>query len=98
MMACETKYIKYRDSFLGDIFRWLQFLASPIYWIIISTISELIYDITIAPVYFWKLCWHLDGRYIWKILSNSDRGAVQHKTLINSDGMESKRTRNMARP
>ena len=45
----------------------------------------MIYDITIVLIYFWKLCWHLKGRSIWKILSNPKGGPGWYETKIKTD-------------
>ena len=45
----------------------------------------MIYDIAIAPIYFWKLCWHPKGRSIWQILSDPKGGPGRYETKIKPD-------------
>ena len=70
----------------------------PLYQILLTICTELIYDVTIAPIYFWKLCWHPKGRSIWQILNNPEGGAVRIENTVNPNGTEYERTRHRARP
>ena len=98
MMKCDMTYVAYRDSLLKHILTWTNYLISPLYQLMLTICTDLIYDVAIAPIYFWKLCWHTKGRSIWKTLSNPEGGAVRIETTVNPDGTEYKRTRQRARP
>ena len=69
----------------------------PLYQILLTICTELIYDVTISPIYFWKLRWHPKGRSIWKILNDPEGGAVLIETTVNPDGIESEITIHRAR-
>ena len=73
-MKCGTIYVTTRDAFFWDILIWSHYLIVPLYRILIIICCELIYDITIAPICFWKLCWHPKELSIWKIISDSKGG------------------------
>ena len=98
MTKCDMTYFAFRNSFFNKILTWTRYLIMPLYQLLLTICTELIYDVTIAPIYFWKLCWHPKGRSMWQILSNSEGGAVCIETTINPGGTESERTRHRARP
>ena len=98
MTKCDMTYIAFRNFFFNEILTWNHFLISPLYQLLLTIFTELIYDVTIAPIYFWKLCWHPKGRSIWQILSYPEGGAVCIESTVNPDGTESERTRHRARP
>ena len=82
---CDTIYVTTRDAFFWDILTWSHYLIAPLYRILIIICWDLIYDIAISPIYFWKLCWHPKGRLIWKILSDPKGGPGGYETNINPD-------------
>ena len=98
MMKCDMTYVAYRDSFCKDILTWTHYLILPLYQLLLTIWTEQIYDVAIAPIYFWKLCWHPKGKSIWQILSDTGGEDVRIETTVNSDGKESKMTRQRARP
>ena len=77
---------------------WTHYLISPLYRLLLTICTELIYDVTIAPIYFWRLFWHPKGRSIWQILIDPEGGAVRIETTVNPDSTESERTRHRAIP
>ena len=85
-MKCDMIYVTKIDAFFWDILTWSHYLNAPLYCILIMIFCKLIYDITISPIYFWKLCWHPKGRYIWKILSDHEGGPGRYETKIKLDG------------
>ena len=95
---CDMIYIDFRNSFFNEIFKWNHYLITPLYQLLLTICTELIYDVTIAPIYLWKLCWHPKGRSIWQILNDPEGGAVRIETTVNPDGTESEKTRHIARP
>ena len=97
-MKCEATYLFYRDSTFYEILRWIQFLIFPIFQLLTKICWELIYDITIAPIYFWKLCWNPKGRSIWQMLCDPDGGEVRLENTIKQDDTKSTRIRYRARP
>ena len=64
---------------------WSHYLIAPFYRILIIICCELIYYITLAPIYFWKQFCHPKGRSIWKILSDPKGGPGRYETKIKSD-------------
>ena len=70
----------------------------PSYQLLLTVGTKLIYDVTIAPIYSWKVCWHPKGISICQIVSDPEGWAVRIETTINPDGTESERTRHRARP
>ena len=90
MMTCDMTYVAYQDSFFKDILTWTHYLISPLYQLLLTICTKLIYDIAIAPIYVWNLCWHPKGRFIWQILSNPEGEAVRIETTVNSYGTEYK--------
>ena len=98
MMKCDMTYVNYGDSFFKDILMWTHYLILPLYQLLLTICTELIYDVTIAPIYFWKICWHPKVRSIWQIFGDPEGGAVRIDTTVNTDGTESERTRHIARP
>ena len=72
MAKCDMIYIAFRNSFFNDILTWTHYLIMPLYQLLLTIFTELVYDVTIAPIYFWKLCWHPKGRSICKILNNPE--------------------------
>ena len=98
MTKCDMTYVAYQNSFFNEILRWTNYLISPLYQLLITICTELIYDVTIALIYFWKLCWHPKGRSIWQILSDPEGGSIRIETTVNPDGTEYERTRHRARP
>ena len=98
MTKCDMTYVAFRNSFFNQILTWTHYLIMPLYQLLLKIGTELIYDVTIAPIYFCNLCWHPKGRSIWQILSDPEGGAVRIVTTVNSDGTESERTRHRARP
>ena len=98
MTKCDMTYVAFRNSFFNEILTWTHYLIMPLYQLLLTIFTELIYYVTIAPIYFWKLCWNPKGRSIWKILSNPEGGAVRIETTVNTDGTEYERTRHRASP
>ena len=83
---CDTIYVTTRDAFFWGILTWSHYLIAPLYRILIIICFEMIYDIAIAPTYFWKLCWHPKGRLIWQIISDPKGGPGQWESKIKPDG------------
>ena len=81
----DTIYFTTRDTFFWDTLTWSHYLIAPLYRILIIIWCELIYDITIAPIYFWKLWWYPNGRSIWQILSDPKGGPGRYETKIKPD-------------
>ena len=73
-------------------------MITPLYQLLLTIYTELIYDVTIAPIYFWKLCWHPKCISIWQILNDPEGGDVRIETTVNTDGTKYERTRHRARP
>ena len=84
-MKCDTIYVTKRDASFWYILTWSHYLISPRYRILIIICCELISDITIAHIYFWKLCWNPKGRPIWKILSDPKGDPGRYDTRIKPD-------------
>ena len=97
MTKCAMIYIAFRNSLFNEILTWNHYLIMPLYQLLLNFFTELIYDVTLALIYFWKLCWHPKGRSIWKILNDPEGGAVRIETTVNPDGTKSERTRHRAR-
>ena len=98
MTKFDMIYVAYQDSFSNNILMWTHYLISPLYQLLLTICTELIYDVMIALIYFWKLYSHPKGRSIWQILSNPEGGAVHIQTTVNPDVTESERTRHRERP
>ena len=75
MTTCDSYYSTTRDTICWDFLAWSRYLLylfqSP-FRLLVTICTELIYDITIAPIYFWNLCWHPKGRSIWQMLCYPD--------------------------
>ena len=84
-MKCDTIYVTTIDALFWDILTWIHYLILPLYRILIIIFFEIIYYITISPIFFWKLLWNPKGRSIWKILKYPKGGPGQYKTRINPD-------------
>ena len=82
---CDTINITTRDAFFGDILTWNHYLIAPLYCILVMPFCELIYDITMANICFWKLCWHPKRQSIWQILSDPKGHPGRYETKINPD-------------
>ena len=74
MTKCDMTYVAYRNSFFNEILTWTHYLISTLYQLLLTICTKLIYDVTIAPVYFWKLCWNPKDRSICKILRDPEGG------------------------
>ena len=98
MMKCDMTYVKYRDKIFKDILMWMHYLVSPLVRLLIMTCSELIYNITLAPIYFWKLCWHPKGRSIWKMLSDPEGESIHFEYTLQPDGTKIEKARYRSRP
>ena len=86
MTKCDMTYVDFRNSFFNEILTWTHYLIMPLYQLLLTICTDLIYYVTIDPIYFWKLCWNTEGRSIWKILSDPEGGAVRIDTTVNPDG------------
>ena len=84
-MKFDMIYVTTIYTFFWEILTWSHYLIAPLYSILIMICCELIYYITIAPLYFWNLFWHPKGRSIWKILSDHEVGPGLYDTRINPD-------------
>ena len=85
---CDTIYVTTRDAFFWYILTWSYYFIAPLYRILIIICFEMIYDIAIAPIYFWKLCWHPKRRLIWKIISDPKGGPGQCESKIKPDDIK----------
>ena len=68
------------DHYLGDIqsslfwevITWFFFLVTFNIDFLLNVAHEIIYAFTAPPIYFWKLCWHPQGRSILDMLKSPD--------------------------
>ena len=66
-----AKYAEWiHDDLQRELLDWLSYLSWPIIGLLITFGAELIWLFTAPPIYFWKLCWHPDGRSILQMLQN----------------------------
>ena len=84
-MECDMIYVTTKDASFWDILTWSHYLIVPLYRILVMIFCEIIYYITIAPIYFWKLFWNPKGRLIWQILSDPEGVPGQYETKIKPD-------------
>ena len=82
---CDMIYVTTRDAFFWDILTWSHYLIAPLYRILIIICCELIYDIAIDPIYFWKLFWNPKVRLIWQKIRYPKGGFGRYETKIKPD-------------
>ena len=51
MTKCDMTYVAYQNSFFKEILTWTHYLISPLDQILLTICTELISDVTIAPIY-----------------------------------------------
>ena len=98
-MAKSTFYLAIRgaeyaewihDDLQRELLDWLSYLSWPIIGLLITFGAELIWLFTAPPIYFWKLCWHPDGRSILQMLQNP-RFVTEKKRRSDHSGQLSRR-------
>ena len=71
-----TKYDRYlrdiQSSLFWEVITWFFFLITFNIDFLLNVAHEIIYAFTAPPIYFWKLCWHPQGRSIWDMLMHPD--------------------------
>ena len=50
MMKCDMTYVAFQNSFFNEILTWTHYLIMPLYQILLTICTELIYDVTVAPI------------------------------------------------
>ena len=85
---CDRYLEQVQSSLFWEIITWFFFLTTFNINFLIGTAREIIFAFTAPPIYFWKLCWHPQGRSICDMLKSPDSwndDGDGHDTLYNHE-------------